>query len=244
MRHVGILAHSVPGAAMCFERFGEYAMRSLGAYQHPDVTLDCIPMGRSMPAWELEDFDTVRGILATSVERLAVAGADFFVCPDNTAHLALERPGPDLALPGIHIAEIVAKEAVADGFEKVGILGTRWTMDAPMYPQAFARRGLDSAVPAPADRAAIQQLTFDELVHGVFTDSARDRFVQVIESLRDAGCDAVALVCTEFPLLIPADVSPLPTLESTVLCAHAAADLASGDDPLPDWRGGPLAGTG
>ena len=128
MRHIGIVAHSVPGAAQCFQAVARYGEQELGVYSHPDVSLDCIAMGRSMLAWETGDFDAIRATLARSVERLARSGADFFACPDNTAHLALERPGPELALPGLHIAEVVARQAAMAGHRTVGVLGTRWTM--------------------------------------------------------------------------------------------------------------------
>jgi aspartate racemase len=239
MRHLGVLAHSVPGAAACFRTFCELGMRRLGSFQHPDVTMDCIPMGRSMNAWHSGRYGSIRSILAGSVERLARTGAEFFVCPDNTAHLALELPGADLPLPGLHIADVVARRAAAAGYREVAILGTKWTMDSDLYPRAMARHGLATQVPSPADQDAIQAITFDQLVHGVFTETSRRQFVDVIASLRDGGCDAVALVCTEFPLLVTAEVSPLPTLDSTTLLTEAALDVAVEQGALPTWRGGP-----
>lgn len=226
MLHIGILGHSIPGSAHCYQEVARYGEERLGAYQHPDVTLDCIAMGRSMPMWESGDRQAVRAILAESVERLARAGCDFFVCPDNTAHLALDLPGPQLALPMLHIAEVVAAEAAARGFRKVGIMGTAWTMTADLYPRALAAHGIDCVAPAEADQGDVQRITFDELVHGVFSQEARDRFVEVAGALGDAGCDAVALVCTEHPLLLTADVAPLPTLDSTSLLARAAVEAA------------------
>jgi aspartate racemase len=237
MRHIGIAAHSVPGAAQCFQAIARYGEQDLGDHQHPDVSLDCIAMGRSMPAWETGDYGTIRATLARSVERLARSGADFFICPDNTAHLALERPGPELALPGLHIAEVVARQAATAGYRTVGVLGTRWTMEARLYPRTLAAHGLQSRSPQREDREVIQQITFGELVKGVFTDAARKRFCEVIARLGADGCDAVALVCTEFPLLISPEVSPLPTLDSTDLLARAAVDTAIGDQQ-PTWRGG------
>jgi aspartate racemase len=237
MRHIGIAAHSVPGAAQCFQAIARYGEQDLGDHQHPDVSLDCIAMGRSMPAWETGDYGTIRATLARSVERLARSGADFFICPDNTAHLALERPGPELALLGLHIAEVVARQAATAGYRTVGVLGTRWTMEARLYPRTLAAHGLQSRSPQREDREVIQQLTFGELVKGVFTDAARKRFCEVIARLGADGCDAVALVCTEFPLLISPEVSPLPTLDSTDLLARAAVDTAIGDHQ-PTWRGG------
>ena len=239
MKHLGILAHSSEGAALCFLTFCKEGFRNLGAHDHPDVTLDCIAMAKSMAAWVSGDHASVRAIHAESVDRLARAGADFFVCPDNTSHIALEQPGTPFVLPGLHIAEVVAEQAARDGRTKVGILGTRYTMDGPVYRRALGARGIAAEVPAAADRAIVHRIIFDELVNGVFTDASRSEYVRIIESLRHAGCDAVALVCTEIPLLITPDVSPLPTLDSTRLLARAAFEVCVGKQPMPEWRGGP-----
>jgi aspartate racemase len=240
MRHLGILAHSAEGAALCFRSFCQEGFARLGPHQHPDVTLDCIALARSMPAWDAEDHGAVRATLAESVRRLGRAGADFFACPDNTAHLALERPGRELALPGLHIAEVVADQAALDGRTRVGVLGTGYLMAGPVYPRAFAARGIAAELPAAADRRLVDRVIFEELVNGVLTTSSRQAYVRVIERLATRGCDAVALVCTEIPLLVTPEVSPLPTLDSTRLLARAAFEVAVGDRPLPSWRGGPV----
>lgn len=240
-RHLGILAHSTEGAALCFLTFCHEASGRLGPHEHPDVTLDCISMARSMPAWDSGDHEAIRATLAESVDHLARAGADFFVCPDNTAHMALELPGEPLALPGLHIGEVVADRAARDGRRRVGVLGTSYLMDGPVYPRALGARGISAQVPDAADRRLVSDIIFDELVDGVLTDSSRRHYVRIIDDLASRGCDAVALVCTEIPLLIsPAD-SPLPTLDSTRLLARAALDVAVGDEPLPTWQGGPRA---
>lgn len=240
MRHLGILAHSIEGATFCFRAFCHEGFRELGPHEHPDVTLDCIAMAKSMAGWETGDYASIRRTLAASVERLAQAGADFFVCPDNTAHLALEHPREELALTGLHIAEVVAAEAATGGHKRVGVLGTKYTMEGPIYPRAFAGRGVLAEVPVASDREMMNQVIFDELVNGVFTSSSRAAYVRVIEDLAVRDCDAVALVCTEIPLLVTPDVSPLPTLDSTRLLARAAFDVAVGRQPLPTWRGGPI----
>ncbi len=241
MKHAGILAHSVEGAALCLRAFAQYASDDRGAHMHPDVTLDCIAMGHSMPFWNAGELGPIRAILATSVDRLARAGAHFFACPDNTAHLALQAPGPPLALPGLHIAEVVADRARAQGHRQVGILGTRFTMESALYPDVLGKRGIRALAPEAADRAAVDQIIFGELVAGIFTDASRACYVRVIEQLAGAGCDAVALVCTEIPLLVDASSSPLPVLDSTRLLARAAAEVASDRRDLPVWRGGPVA---
>ncbi|RKN44297.1 aspartate/glutamate racemase family protein [Micromonospora endolithica] len=239
MKHLGILAHSSEGAALCFRAFCQEGFRELGAHQHPDVTLDCIAMARSMPAWDKGDYNSIRDLLRTSAQRLADAGADFFVCPDNTAHMALEQPGEDLAIPGLHIAEIVADQAAHDGFGRVGVLGTRYLMDGPVYPRAFAARGVVAQMPDEQDRHLINKIIFDELVVGEFNTNSRAEYIRIIEKLAAQGCDAIALVCTEIPLLVTPDLSPLPTLDSTRLLARAAFDVAVGHRSLPKWRGGP-----
>jgi aspartate racemase len=240
MRHLGILAHSTEGAALCFLAFCQEGVRRFGSHTYPDVTLDYIAFGHSIPAWDSGDHDAVRATLSISVRRLARAGADFFVCPDNTAHLALERPGPDLPLPGLHIAEVVAGQVAREGRERVGVLGTAYTMDGTVYPRAFGARGIAVELPGEEDRRLVDEIIFDELVNGVFTDESRREYVRVIEDLAARGCDAVALVCTEIPLLVTPEVSPLPTLDSTRLLASTALAVAVGDAPLPSWRGGPM----
>ncbi len=239
VRHVGILAHSTEGAALCFRAFCQEGFAELGPDEHPDVSLDCIALARSMPAWEAGDYASICGTLAVSVRRLAAAGADFFVCPDNTAHVALEQPGVEFALAGLHIAEVVAGQAARDARGRVGVLGTKYLMDAPLYPRALAAHGIAAELPGDDDRQVVNQIIFEELLNGVFTASSRREYVRIIAQFADRGCDAVALVCTEIPLLVTPDASPLPTLDSTRLLARAAFDVAVGHRAMPTWRGGP-----
>src|SRR6266540_4271290 len=189
MLHLGILAHSAEGAALCFRAFCQEGFRRLGPDDHPDVTLDCIALARSMAAWDAGDHASIRATLSVSVRRLAGAGADFFACPDNTAHMALEQPGEELALPGLHIAEVVADQAARDGRTRVGVLGTRYTMEGPVYPRAFASRGIAAEVPEAGDRQIINKIIFEELVNGGLT--ASDRYGRGPMGRAPAGTDAV-----------------------------------------------------
>jgi tryptophan synthase beta chain len=240
MRHLGILATTPEGAALCFREFCQDGFAELGPHDHPDVTLDCVALARSLPAWQAGDYASVRATLSASVRRLASAGAGFFACPDNTSHRALEEPGPSLPLPGLHIAEVVADQAARDGRRRVGLLGTNQTMTGPVYPRALAARQIATEIPGERDRAFLDELIVNELVNGVFTDRARQECARIIERLAARGCDAVALACTEIPLLLPAGACPLPALDSTRLLARAAFDVAAGRRVLPTWRGGPV----
>lgn len=240
MKHVGILAHSAEGATLCYRTVWLEGVRRLGAHNHPEITLTGIAMHHALDAWERMDLEMLRGIFHADAAKLAAAGADFFVLPDNTAHIALEAAGEQFPIPCLHIAEVVAEQALRDGRRKVGILGTEWTMTGPVYPGALGRRALGWEIPDEADRKAVHGIIFEELCLGVFSDDSRALYLRIIEKLADRGCDAVALVCTEIPLLITRDVSPLPILDSTRLLATAAVEVALGERPMPTWRGGPL----
>jgi len=113
-------------------------------------------------------------------------------------------------------------------------------MDGPAYPAAFKRHALELVTPPAVDRAEINRVIFEELCQGILTEAARDYYVRVIDSLKTQGCDSVALSCTEIPLLITPEVSPLPTLDSTRLLAREAVAVALRKKPVPTWRGGPM----
>src|SRR5215472_2391362 len=240
MKHLGILATTPEGAALCFRDFCLHGARDLGPHDHPDVTMDCIALARSLPAWARADYQSVRATLAVSVQRLALAGANFFACPDNTAHIALEQPGDSFALPGLNIADVVADQAAIDGHTRIGLLGTKFTIDGPVYRRALANRGIAAELPSMQDRAILHEIIVAELVNGVLTDNARREYARIIGGLAARGCDAVGLVCTEIPLLVPPEASPLPVLDSTRLLARAAFEVAVGHRALPTWRGGPV----
>ena len=240
MKHIGILAHSFEGATLCFRTACLEGVKRLGAHMHPEITMTCSPMALVLDAWDRGDNSALRQFFIEDARKIAAAGADFFVLPDNTAHIAMESSGEPFPIPGLHIGEVVAEKARRDGRTKVGILGTNWTMTGPVYPGALGRRGMGWAIPDEADRKQIHDIIMDELCLGTFKDASRDTYVRIIEKLRADGCDAVALVCTEIPLLITQDVSPLPILDSTRLLAAAAVEVALGERPMPEWRGGPV----
>jgi aspartate racemase len=240
MKHVGILAHSFEGATLCFHTACMEGVARLGPHMHPEITLTCSPMALVLDAWERGDNAELRSFFMKDADRLAAAGAHFFVLPDNTAHIAMESSGDPFPIPGLHIAEVVADEAARNGYRKVGILGTKYTMNGPVYPCALGRRGIHWAVPSPEDQKLVNHVIFDELCLGEFKESSRQAYVRIIEGLKDDGCDSVALVCTEIPLLVTPDVSPLPALDSTRLLAKAAVEVAIGERAMPTWRGGPI----
>jgi aspartate racemase len=226
MKHIGIVACSAEGAALCYQSICREAVGLVGKHDHPRITMDSIPMADWMSAFDAADHGEVARIMLRSTRVLAEAGADFAICPDNTAHLAWDHLQAETPIPWLHIARVVGEEARRRGHARVGVLGTRFTMGGPVYRDALAEMGIDTMVPEADDAAAVDRIIFGELVDGVFTDASRQLYNAVIERLRDRGCDAVALACTEIPLLVRAAESPLPTLDSTRLLAVAALRLA------------------
>jgi aspartate racemase len=221
-RHVGIVAVSAEGAALCYRTLCVEGASVLGPHAHPPVTMHTIPLSEYMRLIESGDWDGVADLMARSASILVAAGAELLVCPDNTVHQAYDRAAAQIGVPWLHIAEEVAREATARGYRRVGILGTRHLMEGPVYPSRLEAHGIGYEFPAPQDRARIDGVIMDELVYGRFTDASRGYFADVIAGLAGKGCDAVVLGCTEIPLLVAPEDSPLPVLDSTRLLARAA----------------------
>jgi aspartate racemase len=171
--------------------------------------------------------------MLSSANKLAKIGADFLICPDNTIHQALSLVLPRSPLPWLHIAEVVAEQAVASGFHRLGLTGTRWLVNSDVYPEILATYGLEYVRPGPAEREEINRIIMDELVYSVFKPEAVAYLQQVIHRLREQECDAVILGCTEIPLIINDSNSPLPTLDSTRLLARAALRRATLESVVP-----------
>lgn len=199
--------------------------------------MSAVPMALSMPGWENDDHEAVAEHLSEGVRLVAAAGADFYICPDNTAHIVLEKVAAALPIPGLHIAEVVCAEAARRGFRRVGLLGTRWTMTGPVYERAIAAKGMERLIPDDDTRSVVNAAIFAELCRGQFRPETTRRFIDAITQLRDRGADCVVLGCTEIPLIINDGNSPLPVLDSTRLLARRAVKACIDGGSLPE-RGG------
>ena len=221
-KHIGIVACSAEGAALCYRTICQEGEKELGPHRHPEITMHTHSLGEYMESIERDDWQGVAGLMLSSAEKLAGAGADFLICPDNTSHRAFDRVAPKSPLPWLHIAEEVVAEAQRRGFHKLAITGTRYTMEGPVYPEKLAQQGLEFLMPNEEERERINAIIFDELVRGIVSPESRNAFRRIINRTLDEGCDAVVLGCTEIPLLIDDRSSPLPTLDSTRILARAA----------------------
>jgi len=199
----------------------------MGRQSHPEITMHTYPLSEYMRHIEVDRWDGVAELMLSSAEKLARVGADFIICPDNTIHQAFDRVVDKSSLPWLHIAEEVASEAAGRNYRRLGILGTRYLMEGPVYPTKLAAKKINHSIPDTNERRRINEIIFDELVKGRFTEESRRYFNEVIDRLKDQGCDAAVLACTEIPLLLTEDDSSLPTLDSTRTLARAALRRAT-----------------
>jgi aspartate racemase len=221
-RHIGIVAVSAEGASLCYRTICVEGAATFGSHNHPEVTMHTIPLALYMQRIDAGDWSGSADLMLRSARKLAGAGADFLICPDNTAHQTIDLIIDKSPLPWLHIASEVASSAKAGGYRRVGILGTKYLMEGPVYPPKLSAAGIAHEIPSLDDRERINRIIFDELVYGRFEEPARGFFQSVIVKLKNLGCDAVALSCTEIPLLIDEKDSALPILDSTRLLARAA----------------------
>ena len=221
-KHIGIVAGSAEGAALCYRTICLEAPAIMGEHNHPEITMNSVPMAEHMVHIRANDWKAVAALMAASAEKLARAGADFAICPDNTYHQAFKYLIPQSPIPWLHIAGAVAAEAHRSGYGRLGILGTKYLTESSVYPEALEEFRIEREIPDETDREKINEIIFKELVNGIFPENSRLYFNEVAEKLKARGCDAVVLGCTEIPLIVRPDDCPLPTLDSTRLLARAA----------------------
>ena len=224
--HIGIVACSAEGAALCYRTISLEGSQLLGRHDHPEVSLHSYSLANYMRCISANDWAGVAELMLSSADKLARAGADFLICPDNTIHQAFDLVEHRSPRPWLHIAKEVAKEAQRRQFKRLAVLGTRYLMEGPVYPEALKAAGIEYRVPGAEQRERLDRIIFDELVNAQFLPRSLAYCVEVIRSFKDEGCDAVVLGCTEIPLLVTPESSPLPTLDSTRLLARAAVRKA------------------
>jgi aspartate racemase len=227
-KHIGIIAVSFEGAALCYRTICGEAMDITGGLAHPDVSMHNHSLSRYMEYIEKDDWDGVASLMLSSIKKLAAAGADFAICPDNTVHRAFEKVVKQSPIPLLSIIEIAAEECRSEGYKKVGVLGTKYTMQGPVYREALSKLKIEMMVPNKKDQETVNSIIFNELVPQGIAKSAIRSLTEIIQKLKDSGCDAVILGCTELPLVINSKNSPLPVVDSTRLLALKALENAFG----------------
>jgi len=226
VKHIGIIAVSSEGAALCYRTICQESFAIMGRFAHPEVSVHTHSLSRYMDYIEKDDWNGVAALMVSSAKKLAATGADFGICPDNTVHRAFEKANSLSPIPLISITETVAKECQSKGYRKVGVLGTKYTMQGSVYRDVLSELKIQMIVPSRDDQEKINSIIFDELVPGKTTESSSKDIIQVIQKLKKLGCDAVILGCTEIPLVVDSGNSPLPVIDSTRLLARKALEYS------------------
>jgi aspartate racemase len=225
-QHIGIVGCSAEGAALCYRTICLEGSALMGKHAHPEVSMHTHALAEYVPFLESGDWAQVARLMLSSAEKLARAGADFLICPDNTIHQAFDLMQHRSPRPWLHIAQEVATQAKLCHYKRLAVLGTRYLMEGPVYPEKLEAASLEYRIPGQKERERINQIIFDELVNAQFTPRSLVYFTEVIRAMKEDGCDAAVLGCTEIPLLVTEENSPLPVLDSTRLLARAALSKA------------------
>ncbi len=225
-KHIGIVACSAEGAALCYRTLCSEAPALMGEHMHPEVSMHTYPLGDYMMHIRAGDWEGVAELMIASAQKLVSIGAELLICPDNTIHEAFGLVERKTTVPWIHIADAVGKEAKLRGYTRLGITGTKYLMTGTVYSERLEEFGISYEIPDEKGCERINTIIFSQLVNGIFTGESRLYFNEVIERLKERGCDAVVLGCTEIPLIVDPDDCPLPVLDSTRLLARAALKKA------------------
>jgi aspartate racemase len=221
-KHIGIVAVSYEGAALCYQSICAEAASVMGEHHHPQITMHSFPLADYLRFVSKLDWEGAARLLLESVEKVARAGAEFAICPANTAHEAFALMTPRSPIPWLHIVEVVADAAASLGLSKLGILGTKFLMEGKVYREVLSGSGIAAVIPEADERQRINTLIFDELVKGILKNSTREYFRGVVAVLATVGCDGVVMACTEIPLILRPEDVEVPLLDSTRLLASAA----------------------
>lgn len=221
-KHIGIIACSYEGAALCYKTICNEGTQFLGEHSHPEVSLHTHPLNEYMNYIYKDNWNGVADLMISSAKKLIEIGAQVLICPDNTIHQSFSIVKSVITTPWLHIAEEVASGAINCNFKKIGILGTKYLMEGPVYPEKFNQKNLSFEIPSVKQRNKINKIIFDELVYGIIKEESKKYFLEVIKDLKSNGCDSVVLGCTEIPLIVLPDESTLPTLDSTRILARSA----------------------
>jgi aspartate racemase len=219
----------------------DYYQRILAAWARedpgtaPSIVIDSLDVQQAIRLVQSDRLALTEYLLG-SLQRLAGAGVNFAAMTANTPHLVFDDLKPRSPLPLVSIVEVCADDAQARGFRRLALLGTRFTMDGPFYPEVCARRGVTVVLPDEGERVWIHERYLGELIPGDFRDDTRQRFVSIVERMRDAeGIDGVILGGTELPLLLRSStIGGLPALDTTALHVGAIVRRLRGLGPSTD----------
>ncbi len=225
-KHIGIIACSYEGAALCYKTICEEAYNVLGEHHHPEISMHTPAFERYMEFIYNDDWHGVADLMNDSARKLISIGAEILICPDNTIHRVYDQAAKGIQVNWLHIAKVVSQEAMNKGVKKLGILGTKYLMESKVYPEQLKIHNIDYLIPDAFQRKLINDIIFNELTQGVINNETKKILLDIIKEFALKGCDAIVLGCTELPLIIQQKDSNLIILDSIRLLAKAALEIS------------------
>ena len=175
---------------------------------------------------DVGEWESLGHQLVTIARDLERSGAQCLLLCANTMHMVADIIQKSIHIPIIHIAEETAREISSNQIKKVGLLGTKFTMEQPFFRNKLEHQGIETLLPSAADRDFVHDTIYNELGRGIFNSGTRDKYLEIIEKLKEQGAEGVIYGCTELPLLLPDGVSSLKVFDTLQIHAKAAVDFA------------------
>jgi aspartate racemase len=203
---------------------------ALGGLHSAKIVLISVDFAEIEAMQQQGDWEAAGELLASAAQRVEGAGADCLLIATNTMHKVAPAVERAITIPLLHIADATAEQLQADGIRRVGLLGTRFTMEQDFYIARLEERfGIEVVVPHQAERDIVHRVIFEELCHGRVDDVSRQRYLTIIDSLYAQGAQAVILGCTEIAMLVSQQDTPVPLYDTTALHAQKAVAWALSD---------------
>lgn len=227
MKTIGLIGGmSWESSAEYYRIINEEVKRQLGGLHSAKCILFSVDFAEIEALQAAGEWEKAGDILAATGKSLQLAGADFIVLCTNTMHLVIDQIIKEVEIPVLHIADATAGKIIEEGFNSIALLGTKYTMEKPFLKANLIEKGINVIIPNEEERTEVNRVIFEELCLGQLNTSSKNRFLSIIDRLKEEGADGVILGCTEIPLLIkPEDVS-IPLFDTTSLHSLAAVRMA------------------
>ncbi len=229
-KHIGIVGGLSPESTTEYYRIITRGYnKKAGGLNFPEMTIRSVNMREIVDLFNQGRWDDMADIIVSAIHDLQKAGADFAAIATNTPHNAYERIKEKSPLYVLSIMDATAREIQKDGYKKVGLLGTKPTMEYGFFQKTFKKYGIETVTPDEGDRNYVDQVIWNELVHGKITEEAKKGYLAIINKMVKKGAEGVILGCTEIPLLIKQEDCPVKIYDTTAIHARAILDYALGD---------------
>lgn len=225
-KHIGIVAVTAEGASLCYRAIVSESAKILGQNKHPEISLHNYSFDEIAFIQSKKDWEGLSVLLASSVAKLAATGADFAIIPANSSHYAIELIREKSSIPVLSIVEITVEEARRRQFKKFAILGIGMTMTDGLYEKPLRDLGIEPVIPTKEQQEIVNKIIFENIIPGKTTSESTKKVVEVIQQLKDQGCDSTGMCCTELPIIITERNSPLPFIDTTRLLAQKAVEYS------------------